>query len=106
MLDCQEIVRIKFGKKRIGNSQSRIVDAQPRFQSEPSAIYTFETFHDCRLARVVATQIRQSLLALKYGSRSNPFLARPVGRQISPITAARESDLRSTNGVTARLGPK
>jgi len=65
MFNGREIVRIKFGKKGVRDSEIGIMHAQISFENLAAAINSFQPCADGNAATIISSQIRQRLFAFE-----------------------------------------
>ena len=104
MLNDGKVVPVEFRKERVGQAQRRVVDAQVFLQDLAPAMHRVEALACCRCATIIPPQIEARLLAFE--DRGDGVCARPAGRHIRAVTAARKTDFQGARGVALRLSPE
>src|SRR6266513_2415722 len=105
VVDRAEIVRVEFGKKRIRDAQSRIMDPQVPLQDLATMMNFLETPHCCRSASVVTPKIDQRLFALENRSDTWLFSIWSVRGHVGAISTPRQCDFHCARGITLSLRP-
>src|SRR6478735_8877687 len=105
MINGGEVVRIEVGKKRIGDAQGGIMNAQVFLQDLAASKDFFQLLCGDGAAPVVAAQIWESLFAFKNRRAADLFPVRAIGGNIGAEAATGQAYFQCAGRVAARLRP-
>src|SRR6478735_9480569 len=105
MINGGEVVRIEVGKKRIGDAQGGIMNAQVFLQDLAASKDFFQLLCCASAAPVVAAQVWGSLFAFKNRRGADLFPVRAIGGNIGAEAATGQAYLHCAGRVAARLCP-